>query len=125
MRTSTIACLGGLALVALAGCTGGGRSTVTGVTQYRVCGGVQPEPGMDPCQPAQPVAATVTVQKGETVVAHARSDASGRFRLTLAAGEYTAVASLDPGGPFVHCAPEVVVVPTTTPVTLTCSLLAP
>ena len=125
MRTRKMACVAGIALVAMAGCTGGAGSTVTGVTRYRVCGGVQPEPGTDPCGPAEPVAATVTVRRGEAVVARARSDASGRFRLTLAAGAYTAQATLDPGGPFVNCPSVPVTVPTAAELTLTCSLLAP
>jgi hypothetical protein len=116
----------GLALaIAGSGCTGGPRAAIEGVTQYRVCGGAPPPPGVDACQPPTPVPATVTVRDRDAVVATVRSDASGRFRVRLAPGTYQVQASLDPGAPFVNCPAIEVSVLTTVPVTLTCSLLAP
>jgi hypothetical protein len=108
-----------------AGCTGGGRSGVEGVLQYRVCGGAPPPEGVDPCRPPTPAAGTVTVSRGEVVVARARADSSGRWRVTLPAGTYTVEGALGPEAPYVDCPPAEITVPTAAPVTLTCSLLAP
>jgi hypothetical protein len=126
MRTGMIVGTMILALAAaVAGCTDPARSTVEGETLYRVCGGAPPPPDVDPCQPPQPVTATVTVRRGGTVVARVRSDATGRFRLTLTRGSYTAQATLDPDAPFVNCPEVALTVPSPAPVTVTCTLLAP
>jgi hypothetical protein len=126
MRTSVV--MGAMVLVVLAavvGCADPARSTVEGVTHYRVCGGAPPPPDVDPCQPPQPVAATVTVRRGEAVVARVRSNDAGRFRVTLARGSYTAQATLGPDAPFVDCPAVALTVPSPAPVTVTCTLLAP
>jgi hypothetical protein len=127
MRPSMMVAVVAVGLAAGSACTGPGRATtVEGVTQYRVCGGVQPEPGMDPCQPPIPVAARVTLWRGEQVVTTVRSGASGRFSVSLPRGTYTAQAALtDPEAPFVDCPQVEIEVPASDPVILTCSLLAP
>jgi hypothetical protein len=114
-----------VAVTVAAGCTGGGRSAVDGVLQYRVCGGAPPPEGVDPCQPPTPRAGTVTVSRGDTVVARTRAGSSGRWHVDLPAGRYTVRAVLGPDAPYVDCPPAEITVPTAAPVTLTCSLLAP
>ncbi len=90
------------ALVACAGCAGGGAPTPgsTGPSAVAVTGTVAAAPGCpgperadSPCPPRPvPGAAVELATTDGTVVGRATTDSAGRFRLTVAPGQYRITA---------------------------------
>jgi hypothetical protein len=124
-----LSAFGALILAAVAGaCTNPTQGTVRGTTLTRICGGVAPEPGEDPCSAPQPASLDVTFTSGDTIVASTRSDDAGQFRVTLAPGTYTARASVGDFPVPAGCDAVNVTVtgpPGPAPISLVCTYFAP
>ena len=125
LRNALVATLLALAVAALASCgsdrTGGngGQTTIAvtsqstsdppGVVGVVLAGPTCPvETADDPCPP-RPVDAAIDAHDVEgDVLASTRTDAAGRYSLTLAPGSYTVVASTGAGLPM--CQPVTIIV---------------
>jgi hypothetical protein len=93
-------------------------------TVQTICGGAVPPPGTPACT-SHPASRSVEVGQGRNVVASGTTGADGSLVLDVPSGNL--VVSVPGALPYMNCdAPSVVAVAgTTTPVTQTCTLLAP
>jgi hypothetical protein len=109
-------------------CTDREPGPVTGQTRVVECGGAPPPDGGSTCQPPRPASGEVTASRDGQVIARARSDEAGEFRMVLAAGTYEVTALLDDFGEVAWCDTVTVIVGRSTrpaPVVITCTVAYP